>query len=71
MRDESVAAFVVLADDLKVDPEELIEHCKTHLAYFKVPTVVEIREQLPRGNYGKVQKKLLVNQERKCHDNQD
>ncbi len=71
VRDESVAAFVVLADDLKVDPEELIEHCKTHLAYFKVPTVVEIREQLPRGNYGKVQKKLLVNQERKCHDNQD
>ena len=70
IRDEVVAAFVVPFERTTLDVADLLEHCKAHLAYFKVPTLVEIRDELPRGNYGKVQKKLLANQERTCHGNQ-
>lgn len=70
VRDEAVAAFVAPAHNCELDVEELIQHCKSHLAYFKVPTFVKILDELPRGNYGKIQKKLLVNLERECHGNQ-
>lgn len=61
VRDEAVKAFIVPANHVDIDIQALLEHCRAHLAYFKVPTLVEIRRDLPRGNYGKVQKKLLVN----------
>ncbi len=38
---------------------EVIAHCKTQLANFKVPKRVEIIDSLPRNAMGKVQKNLL------------
>jgi crotonobetaine/carnitine-CoA ligase len=32
---------------------------RQHLACFKVPTIIEFRDELPRGEYGKVLKDLL------------
>lgn len=71
VRDEAVKAFVVPQEGVELDIEDLLNHCQGHLAYYKVPSFVEVRGDLPRGNYGKVQKNLLVNQERKCNGNQD
>jgi fatty-acyl-CoA synthase len=36
--------------------EEVIEHCKSHLASFKKPKSVEFVESLPRNPSGKVLK---------------
>ena len=35
---------------------DLIEHCRSHLAHFKCPTSVEVRDALARTATGKLQK---------------
>ncbi|NLH69642.1 MAG: AMP-binding protein [Brooklawnia sp.] len=71
VRDEQVKAFILPDDGVEIDVAELLAHCSNHLAYYKVPTLVEICTDLPRGNYGKVQKNRLVHKERTCNGNQD
>jgi long-chain acyl-CoA synthetase len=39
---------------------ELIEFCSQRLANFKVPRVVEFRDEIPRSPLGKVLRKYLV-----------
>jgi fatty-acyl-CoA synthase len=58
---ETVKALVVPAPDADVDEAALIAHCRVHLAHFKCPTSVEMRDALPRTATGKLQKfKLRV-----------
>ena len=42
--------------------EEIINHCKTQLANFKVPKRVELIDALPRNAMGKIQKNVLRTQ---------
>jgi acyl-CoA synthetase (AMP-forming)/AMP-acid ligase II len=42
-----------------VATEELREHCRTHLADFKVPATFELIDELPRQPNGKVLKRVL------------
>ena len=42
-----------------LDYETLAKHCRAHLAAFKVPKQLILREQLPRNPSGKVLKRLL------------
>ena len=39
---------------------DILEHCRSHLAAFKVPRLVEFREMLPRSPIGKVLRSELV-----------
>ena len=39
--------------------QEILDHCRQHLAGFKVPKSVEFMESLPKGGTGKILKKLL------------
>ena len=39
--------------------EELIRHCRTQLAEYKVPTLVEFLDGLPKGPTGKILKRVL------------
>ncbi len=55
--DEQVAAFVVAPG---ADPEELRAWCAERLMAFKVPTYIELRDELPRTAVGKIQKHLLT-----------
>ena len=59
IRDEAVMAFVVLNEGAKASEDELRAHCATTLAAFKVPTILEFRDDLPRTSIGKVSKKEL------------
>ena len=52
-------AYVVLAEAADVDEGTLIEHCRAHLAKFKVPTRVEFLDSLPRNPSGKILKREL------------
>jgi long-chain acyl-CoA synthetase len=36
-----------------------MDHCREHLAAFKVPKSVEFTENLPKGGTGKILKKVL------------
>jgi len=43
----------------RLDPEELQQHCRAHLASFKVPRQLFLRESLTRNPSGKVLKRVL------------
>jgi long-chain acyl-CoA synthetase len=50
---QTVKAIVVLNDDAAATAEEIIEHCKTHIASYKKPTSVEFLDgPLPRKATG-------------------
>ncbi|MGI9576687.1 MAG: AMP-binding protein [Microthrixaceae bacterium] len=53
---ETVKALVVPAPGAEISEEDLIAHCKAHLAGFKCPTSFEIRDELARTATGKLQK---------------
>ncbi len=57
---ERVKAFVVLAKDATVTPDEVKEYCQKRLADYKVPRIVEFIEKLPRNSTGKILKSQLV-----------
>ncbi len=56
---EVPAAVVVLKEGGSLDAETLERHCRQHLASFKLPKRLLIREALPRNPSGKVLKRLL------------
>jgi long-chain acyl-CoA synthetase len=66
-RGETVKAFIVLKPGEKAIGEEMIEFCRQNLARFKVPTVIEFRDELPKSHVGKVLKKVLREEEGKKH----
>ena len=49
-------AFVVPRPDHAVDPDELVDWCRDHMANFKVPRTVRIVDSLPLNPTGKVMK---------------
>ncbi|MDR7532173.1 MAG: long-chain fatty acid--CoA ligase [Armatimonadota bacterium] len=63
-RGEVGKAFVVLRPGMQVTAEELLDHCRRHLAAFKVPVAVEFRERLPKSLIGKVLRRALAEEER-------
>jgi len=52
---ESPLAYVELRADAKVTPEELVTHCKSLLAGYKVPRDIRF-ETIPKTSTGKIQK---------------
>jgi len=55
---EEIHAAVVLKAE--VTTQELVQHCSTMLADFKVPKEIHILEQLPRGATGKLQRLAMA-----------
>jgi fatty-acyl-CoA synthase len=56
---ERPVAVIALNAGHTLDYETLASHCRTHLAAFKVPKQLILREQLPRNPSGKVLKRVL------------
>jgi long-chain acyl-CoA synthetase len=59
---ESVKAFIVLRPGESMEAKELTDYCRKHLAAYKVPRHVEVREELPRSATGKLLKRELRSQ---------
>lgn len=56
---ESVHAVVVLHPGEGLSSEEVIAHCRAHLAGYKIPRSVSFLPELPRTGSGKILKRLL------------
>ncbi|WP_040435462.1 AMP-binding enzyme, partial [Melaminivora alkalimesophila] len=52
---ETPCAFVELKEGAEVSAEDIVAHCRQHLAGFKVPRAVVFGE-LPKTSTGKIQK---------------
>lgn len=60
---ESVKAVVVLKPGATATAQEVIEHCKSNLASYKKPKVVEFMDAIPRNASGKILKTVLRERE--------
>ena len=60
IRDQAIKAFVVLESGVKYSQAEIISFAQENLSYYKVPSSVEFRRELPQGKYGKVAKNKLA-----------
>jgi fatty-acyl-CoA synthase len=56
---ETPKALIVLREGAQATEDEIIAHCRAHLAHFKAPTSVDFVETLPRTATGKLQKFVL------------
>ena len=56
---EEVKAVISLKEGQQVTAEEIIEHCKKHVAAYKYPRMVEVLDDLPKGPTGKLLKRAL------------
>jgi acyl-CoA synthetase (AMP-forming)/AMP-acid ligase II len=56
---EVPVAYVVLREGAEATADELVEHCRSQLAKFKVPKAVSFLAALPRNPSGKVLKREL------------
>ncbi len=54
-----IEAFVTVRDRAGVDVAALREHCRRHLAGFKVPKSIQVVEALPRTPNGKLARRML------------
>ena len=62
-RGETVKAFIVLKPGETATDQEIIEFCKTKLAPYKIPKLVEFRAELPKSAVGKILRKILRDEE--------
>jgi long-chain acyl-CoA synthetase len=63
-RGETVKAFVVRKPGSTVTEDELVSYCKDNLAPYKVPKVLEFRDELPKSAVGKLLRRVLADEER-------
>ncbi|HEV2493870.1 MAG TPA: fatty acid--CoA ligase [Terriglobia bacterium] len=65
-------ALITVREGCRTTEDEILNHCRQHLAGFKVPKSVDFVESLPKGGTGKILKKVLrekywVGRERRVH----
>ncbi|MBU0996015.1 MAG: long-chain fatty acid--CoA ligase [Proteobacteria bacterium] len=62
-RGETIKAYIVLKKDETATEKEIISFCKEKLAAYKVPKLVEFRNELPKSAVGKILRKVLREEE--------
>jgi long-chain acyl-CoA synthetase len=56
---ERVVAYVVPHAGASIDAAALVEHCAAHVARYKVPVRIEVRDDVPTTSSGKTVRRLL------------
>jgi len=59
VKGELAKAYVVRKPDATVTAEELIAHCRQHLAAYKIPRTVQFVDEVPIAASGKIMRRLL------------
>ncbi|TMW71652.1 AMP-binding protein [Alteribacter natronophilus] len=70
-RGETVKVFIVKKEGRELTEEELEAYCRKHLAAYKVPKLVEFRDELPKTMIGKILRRVLVEEERAKSEKQE
>jgi long-chain acyl-CoA synthetase len=60
---ESVKAFIQLKPGETATKTEILEFCKTHMAGYKRPKLIEFRNELPISPIGKILRRVLRDEE--------
>lgn len=56
---EALEAFIVIESGMAITKEDLLRHCKDHLAGYKQPRNIVFMDELPRNPTGKILKREL------------
>jgi acyl-CoA synthetase (AMP-forming)/AMP-acid ligase II len=56
---QAVKAIISLKPDCKASPDDIIEHCRAHIASYKKPKTVDFIERIPRGPTGAIDYRSL------------
>ena len=59
VKGELAKAYVVRKPDTTVTAEELVAHCRQHLAAYKIPRAVQFVDDVPITASGKIMRRLL------------
>ena len=59
VKGELAKAYVVLKPDATATSEELVAHCREHLAAYKPPRIVQFVDTVPITASGKIMRRLL------------
>jgi long-chain acyl-CoA synthetase len=62
-RSAEVVKIFVVKKDPTLNTEELLAYCRENLTPYKVPKMIEFREELPKSNIGKILRRILVEAE--------
>lgn len=62
---EILKAYIVPKPGEKISPAEIMSYCREKLASYKVPRMIEIREELPKSMVGKILRRALRDEEEK------
>ncbi|PVZ85019.1 long-chain-fatty-acid--CoA ligase FadD [Serratia sp. S1B] len=57
----------VVKKDPTLTKDELLIHCRRHLTGYKVPKIVEFRDELPKSNVGKILRRELRDEQKKLN----
>lgn len=72
IRGEEIKAYIVPASDQEPTYAEIIEFCEQHMAAFKVPRYLELRDSLPKTPSERVEKHRLIEEKKDltedCYD---
>ncbi|MEB1807555.1 MAG: long-chain fatty acid--CoA ligase [Bacillaceae bacterium] len=58
-RGETVKAVIVLKQGKTADEQEMMKYCQKNLAAYKVPKIIEFRNELPKTSVGKILRRTL------------
>ncbi len=59
MRGEQPVAFVEFKENASAEEKDLLAHCRTSLAGYKIPAKIHVVDQLPRNATGKIMRREL------------
>ena len=62
-RGETLKAFIVPKPGETITEEEIIAYCKEKLAAYKIPKLIEFRDEVPRTPTGKALRRILRDEE--------
>lgn len=65
-----VVKVYVVKSDASLTKDEVIAHCRQHLTGYKVPKLVEFRDELPKTNVGKILRRVLREENEANHAEQ-
>lgn len=65
-----VVKVYVVKSDASLTKDEVIAHCRKHLTGYKVPKLVEFRDELPKTNVGKILRRVLREENEAHHAEQ-